>query len=187
MDPQPQQSIPPCTTEAGFSVNWTMTDADGAQCQMTMRADSASQGMDILRARAHIVQKARANGWTMGRTQADKIPTRDIPDIPEADDILTAPKPAANSPAGWPAGEFPAETLVCNISDGKPSWRVKGGRFAKYGITVWPEVLTAAGMDPKKLSTAETYDLAGYTAFYSEYPSDKAKDGVGRKVVRLAN
>jgi hypothetical protein len=80
-------------------------------------------------------------------------------------------------------GEFDAAELVGSTNAGKTYWKVKGGRFTQYGVTVWPEVLTAAGFDAAALDPARIYDLTGYKALYA----NKA-DGSGKpdKVTALA-
>ena len=72
---------------------------------------------------------------------------------------------------------FPAGTLSATITDGKTYWKVKGGRFGKWGVTIWPEILDAAGFDA--LDPGTPYNLSGWTAEYVE------KDGKPDKVVRL--
>ena len=59
---------------------------------------------------------------------------------------------------------IPAEEMVCTVSDGVPYWKVRGGEYRKFGVTIWPEVLEAAGFDPKRLNPLEAISLKGYTA-----------------------
>lgn len=71
----------------------------------------------------------------------------------------TAPSPAAPSvaapqpPDPWEGSdngprqvqlegnEILVDVIERHVTDGKASYKVKGGRYAKFGITVWPEVL----------------------------------------------
>jgi hypothetical protein len=76
---------------------------------------------------------------------------------------------------------FSAETLVANMNDGKVYWKVKGGQYGKYGVTVWPETLAEIGIDVNTLDPKETYNLDGYTAFVM------LKDGKPSKVFRLVS
>lgn len=73
---------------------------------------------------------------------------------------------------------FPADVLTVNASSGKRYFKIKGGRFAKFGVTVWPEVLQAAGIDPDEI-TKDT-PLTGYVAH-----AEVAADGKPSKVVKL--
>lgn len=50
------------------------------------------------------------------------------------------PAPAA-APAG-PAETMLADTLICTIDDnGRRAYKLRGGRYSKNGVRVWPEVL----------------------------------------------
>ena len=74
---------------------------------------------------------------------------------------------------------FDAELLIGSTSGDKVYWKVQGGQFSKYGVTIWPEVLEAAGIT--NLDPAQTYNLAGYTAYYVLKDTGKPD-----KVVNLA-
>lgn len=96
-----------------------------------------------------------------------------------------APVPVASvdpTPAPAMTGEitFTAGTLAATVDKGKTYWKIMGGQYQTYGVTVWPEVLTAAGFDPAALNPLQTYDLTGWTAVCSV----KA-NGQPRKVTAL--
>jgi hypothetical protein len=64
---------------------------------------------------------------------------------------------AATQPAAT-ASETPGQNIafVCDaISldyvDGKPLFKARGGKFAKFGVRVWPEMLAVLKIDPKDL------------------------------------
>jgi hypothetical protein len=46
---------------------------------------------------------------------------------------------------------FEADKLSVTVSEGKKYVKVKGGKFQQFGVSVWPEVLKAAGIDWDKL------------------------------------
>jgi hypothetical protein len=71
--------------------------------------------------------------------------------------------------------------LVGSTSGDKVYWKVQGGQFSQYGVTVWPEVLEAAGLSGVLEHPPQEYDLAGYTAYYTLNDEGKPK-----KVVNLA-
>lgn len=81
---------------------------------------------------------------------------------------LSEPSSAAASwrnPNGDNGGEkFPAETLVATVDQGKVYWKVQGGRYRKFGISVWPEVLDVYFPHLIPLDPLKTYNLRGYTA-----------------------
>jgi hypothetical protein len=58
---------------------------------------------------------------------------------------------AAPAPAGQTV-DFLATTLLVGIDDnGQPTYKAKGGQYAKFGVRIWPEVLPALGIDPANL------------------------------------
>ena len=85
---------------------------------------------------------------------------------------------AASKTAG--TVRFPAMHMAALVNDGKAYWKVKGGRYTKFGVTIWPEVLKASGFDPNQMNPLEVYDLAGHTAVCSTNDEGKAN-----KVIRL--
>ena len=47
---------------------------------------------------------------------------------------------------------FEATTLLVGIDDaGQPTYKAKGGQYAKFGVRIWPEVLPSLGIDPAAL------------------------------------
>jgi hypothetical protein len=77
---------------------------------------------------------------------------------------------------------FEAVELVGEMKSGKPYWKVKGGKYTRFGVTIWPEVLEAAEIKPDKLDVAKTYKLDGFTAYYEL----NEETGNPQKVVNLA-
>lgn len=99
-----------------------------------------------------------------------------------------APPPAAGGTlppvaGGQPAGDltFEAKTLEGERKKGKNYWKVKGGKFSRHGVTIWEEVLTAAGFVFEALNPDEVYSLAGYVAHYELDP----ESGNPKKVTHL--
>lgn len=84
---------------------------------------------------------------------------------------------------GWhkkcypPHLSFKAETLTRRIDGDMTFYKVKGGQFNQYGVTIWPETLQAAGFDLNTLAMVTS--LTGYTAYY-------VLQGKTAKVVGLA-
>lgn len=85
--------------------------------------------------------------------------------------VNNAPQQANNAPDG----SFAASEMICTVSEGKTYWKVKGGQFTKFGVTIWPEVLRAAGFDPDTLNPMKPVSLAGYTAHYVLNEEGKAQ------------
>lgn len=60
--------------------------------------------------------------------------------------------PAHSTGNGAQYTTFHADTLVMTYDDsGKPSYKIKGGRFSQFGVRVWPEVLPVLHIDPALL------------------------------------
>ncbi len=95
------------------------------------------------------------------------------------------PQPVAPQPTGEPLIDamdlyFLAETMEATVTAGKqPLWKVKGGKFTEYGVTIWPEVLEAAGLGGQDVS--QVISLVGYIAYY-----ELNENGNPKKVVNLA-
>lgn len=99
---------------------------------------------------------------------------------PQVDATPPQAAPAALTGGTQTTASFIAETLSATVDDGKAYWKVKGGQFQKFGVTVYPEVLDAAGFDVDALNPLKPVDLSGWTAHYSLKESGKPQ-----KVVRL--
>ena len=96
-----------------------------------------------------------------------------------------APQPVAPQPTGEPLIDamdlyFAAETMEATVTAGKqPLWKVKGGKFTEYGVTIWPEVLEAANLGGQDVS--QVISLVGYLAYY-----ELNENGNPKKVVNLS-
>jgi hypothetical protein len=63
-----------------------------------------------------------------------------------------ASQPQAAAPAAGQTVEFLATALLVGIDDnGQPTYKAKGGQYAKFGVRIWPETLPALGVDPGEL------------------------------------
>lgn len=181
---EPQQpkevviDVTPILGEAGFSLNWSMLDLSGNPVQVTMRGASAADWKTVFFQRRDFLAEALHGGWD--------YPAK--PQKPAPQQAQTS-KPAPAKPAAKPAAPvangngltFAAEMLTVSINSGKTYYKVSGGKFKKFGVTVWPETLEAAGIDPNGIPN-EGIDLTGYTAHYVT-----KDDGSGnpQKVVQL--
>jgi len=99
-------------------------------------------------------------------------------------------RPAAGAPAEFGPGpehggspttiELPADSLVALVTDGKAYWKVKAGEYQKFGVSIWPEALEAAGFNVDDLNPLKPVDLRGWTAVCT-----LKDDGKAKKVIRL--
>lgn len=73
-------------------------------------------------------------------------------------------------------GSFITDVIETEKRKGKTYFKVKGGRFTKHGVTVWPEVLEAAGFDPADFPVGEETQFVGHTAIFTNAdPNDEGK------------
>lgn len=154
-----------------------MNDKTGIATQIVMR-DGVTKEMvkAVFESRQEFIALALAAGWA--------APDKAKPSaMPAKTNGASKPTQAAARPgqSQKPQGAtltFPAADLVGTVDGGKQYWKVKGGRFTQYGVTVWPEVLEASGFDD--LEPGGIYPLTGYTAHYTT-----KEDGKPEKIVAL--
>lgn len=51
--------------------------------------------------------------------------------------------------------------LIMEVKDGKPTYKVKGGKWEKWGVRIFPDILQHAGFEPDKIPFTGL-DLSGY-------------------------
>jgi len=145
-----------------FTDTLSWMDGEGIQHTACVRANSLTELVTGVQGLKRLIVRARP-------------PEPTTPKTPE-----TAP-PAPDEETEKPTKTFAVDKLV-GAFDGereKTYWRVKGVKVLKdYGVTVWPEVLEAAGF-PADLA-AQVKVLPGWTAVYTLKDGNKPD-----KVVRL--
>ena len=157
-------------TKGGWNVQFTLRDVD-EYVLLTRFSDFVKKLEEY-----YVTPKGKANG------NSKPVPVSPTPT--ETPTPSPTPTPAPVQPVNVPVEEqgtqtFDAELLVGSTSGDKVYWKVQGGQFSQYGVTIWPEVLEAAEIT--NLDPAKTYDLTGFTAYYTL--KDNGKPG---KVVNLA-
>jgi len=109
--------------------------------------------------------------------------------------LASAPLPAQAAPAAQPDAHgngyvtFLAETIVMTYNDaGDARYKVKGGRYAKFGVNLWPEALTALGVKAADLKPGPNAFGKMVRAELGETTNAETgeKSMVARKVVGLA-
>jgi hypothetical protein len=113
----------------------------------------------------------------------DDVPHPQVPQsaqLPQQEETVDAwDVPDEEEPRQESALTFESSQLAGSVHNGKTYWKVKGGRFSKFGVTVWPEVLEQIGIKTGSLDPRQAYDLDNYVCEYVE------KDGKPDKVVRF--
>ena len=70
------------------------------------------------------------------------------------DGLAAAVSQSQPMPPGEPSQTitFDANVLQVGVDDnGQPTYKARGGQFAKFGVRIWPEVLPVLGIDPATL------------------------------------
>jgi len=175
-DQKPEVEV--STDHASTNFYWTFGKQEVFNLQTTVRGVTTTNQIEahlitVKNALTHVVAigghakpvgrqpEAAGNGQPVAGTQPVPVAT-----LSQAQDHFTEEM-------------FEAEQLVANMSSGKTYWKVKGGKYGKFGVAVWPEVLDAAGLASDKLDPSQVYDLAGYKAF------TVSSEGKPQKVTRL--
>jgi hypothetical protein len=186
---EPFSALPP--NEAGVSLNWTMIDPSGGRVSVTMRGTYLQDWKFTVVQRKSFMDMALKNGWQVAEGD---LPVRKQNNDGERaaasgkGDARQSNKPApakrsngnGNGHSNGDTLQFEADELTVSINSGKTYYKVMGGRFKKFGVTIWPEALQDAGIDVDEIGV-NGLDLSGFTAYYIE-----KEDGSGpQKVVRL--
>ena len=152
--------------EAPASVNIKMYSSKGYDMMITLRDVNESALLDRLKVFFKQIDEefhVQPNRPTNGNGSQNTVPP-----------TTTAPQPVAQDLF------FAAETMEATVTAGKqPLWKVKGGKYTEYGVTIWPEVLEAAGLAEQ--DPLQVISLVGYTAYY-----ELNENGNPKKVVNLA-
>lgn len=72
----------------------------------------------------------------------------------------TAPPPQSMKTTAYPHEDFVYTSIEVENKSGKLYYKLKGGKYEKFGVRVWPEVLKAAGVNPDQFQPG-TYPLTG--------------------------
>lgn len=57
--------------------------------------------------------------------------------------------------------EINCSRLIVDVKDGKVAYKIKGGKFEKWGVRVFPDILKANGIDPDAIPLAGL-DMSGW-------------------------
>lgn len=85
------------------------------------------------------------------------------------------------NPADTAVHTFAAEQMIATVADGNVYWKIKGGQYQKFGVSIWPEALEASGFDPENMNPMKPIDLTGKTAHFTV-----KENGQPRKVIKLS-
>jgi hypothetical protein len=164
--------------EAGFSTNMFLNHPRMGRLQFTFRGASSRDWGVVLEDVDRFLRYMSEKGWRFDgeKPEAPQQPIPQPPDEPRYESIDDGgnPQPEVNT--------FTAERLIVDMHDGKFFFKVIGGKFTKFGINVWDEVLKAANIKFDPAQPGNLPNIQGWRADYVE----EFKDGkTRRKVTRL--
>lgn len=153
------------TPEAVYSFSTTALSKDGLSGTWTIRARHGEDGKGFYHRVENFIEYAVKNGWS--------VPSKiQLPAQPQANTQSTN---AVSAPKATDEVEtFNAQTLSATTADGKAYWKIKGGKYSKYGLTIWKEALEDAGFKFDELDPMKTYDVGAFTAHVWKDESGKA-------------
>ena len=166
------------STEAPRSVNFKGITSKGWDCMFTVRATDNEKLLADMKDLVERLEKMGVVPKGNGKPAPVPVPewAKGPPDAPPP-----VQAPALTDAHPDASYTFEAERLVGSTSGDKVYWKVQGGKFSKYGVTIWPEILEAIDIAVDTLDPTSEYTLEGYTAYY--VLNDK---GQPDKVVNLA-
>ena len=163
--------------EAPASITAKVYDPNGFDCLVTVRGETmAKLAEQWKKFSAYML----SNGFEPQGNRRQMAPPPPPPE-PTAGEIEAQLNPDMAKASQPPADGlwFEAETLIANVNNGKTYWKVQGGQFSKFGVTIWPEVIQAAVKSgvlwdiEGDLDPMQTYPINGVIAHYEL--NDKGK------------
>lgn len=98
----------------------------------------------------------------------------------------TAPAAGVGQGASNGGGQFITETIEASKHKGRLSFKVKGGRYSNFGVTVWPEVMAAHGFKESDYPIGEEVKFPGHTAIFTfKEATEEGKPPNPDKIVRF--
>lgn len=160
--------------EAKASFNGYFRSPQGNKDQFTLRQGDEQSDKDFVLRVRNFIKLLVENGWTEWNAgESAEDPER-----------AGAGERVSRGDAESRNGKvFEVESIKLAAGGDHPRWVVKGGNFKKFGVTCWPEMLEAAGLeklDPLK----ENKPKGKWVAHYNERENDEGK-WVPDKVVSL--
>lgn len=160
--PQPEAlaSLSARVVDPITQIEWQVTVRDGGPARLCLLISAMPVINESLAGQGLIAFDAYVDGRRAFRQAQDAAERQ------ENNKALPEPTAGKKSPNQLPSDAltFKAENLVKSTEGDKTYYKVKGGKFAQFGVTIWPEALAEAGFDLDTLGGVTP--LAGYTAHY---------------------
>ena len=164
-------------TEAGISISFKIADPEGIEKMVTFRepaSEDPQQAKDLDRKCFE-----RVAAFTKGAMERGWRPLLGAPAKPAQNQSTQAQAPAPAKPqsGGQGTGDctFIATTLTIEFNPkGEKSGKLKGGRFEKFGVRLWPEVAKVLGFDLEQYEAGE-YKIEPISVRYVEHEGKPSK------------
>ena len=151
-----EKMLDQASPEAIYSFSTIALSKDGMGATWTVRGRCGENAASFYARVDSVLQSLLKHGWATASKpemkQAALPPTK------------TESAPAATVQSTEPPETFKAQSLVATMNEGKIYWKVKGGRYGKFGVTIWGETLAEAGFDVAQLDASKVYDVSAFTA-----------------------
>jgi hypothetical protein len=154
--------------EAPASLNFFAITSKGWNIQITLRDDDELELLDRFAKLTQVLEGWEVSPGGNGRKPASAPP-------PPTQEETTSDNGGGD--LVQETETFAAQRLIGATSGDKTYWKLRGGIYTKYGVTIWPETLEAAGLH--NLEPRQEYDLTGYSATVS------LEGGKPKKVIKL--
>ncbi len=158
--------------ESPASITGKLYDPNGVDILVTLRNGNMKQLAENWQTLSDILINQR--GYTPqggGRS----LPMDDAPPIlqPDPAELEAELNPKASRKRAPVGRSFEAETMVGSMHEGEDRWKIKGGRYKRWGVTIYEEVIKQAFRDgvfwdieEGALDVRQTYDMTGVRAYY---------------------
>ena len=157
--------------EAPASLNFFGITKAGWNVQFTLRDNDEDALMTRFARFVGILAQYQVQPKAVGQQPA--APSQPSAPPPPAGNPPATPPPAATQAQNTSGLSFQCETLSATVDGPKTYWKIKGGRFSKFGINVWPEVLKPAGYDTDAMDVRQPVNMQGWTAYYAVDEKEK--------------
>lgn len=152
--------------EARASLNFKVKTGKGYDVMITLRDDD--EGALLTRFKNIVTTLENAQAHIEGHTPPPVHAVKTEETMPVATSLPWEPEEGELA--------FYVTRIEPGMYNGGPMWKVKGGKFQKFGIPLYEQGLKASGIDPNDYSKALLEPDPGIKATYEIYVGKDGKD-----------
>jgi len=160
--------------EAGFSLSFRIVNDKGSEQTLTFRGEQAGDWKAVQSSARECVAEMMSHGWRLPELRTAPV----VSSAPNGQPVApVAASPVSNGSTG--DHTFHATKLKIEFNPkGEKVGKMMGGKFEKFGVIAWPEVLTALGFNLAEMQAGE-YKVDMVVA-YAVNPEGKPQKITGR-------